>query len=203
MKKFLMHLTCGLSFVLGGAAFATTGDPVAGESKAMVCAACHGADGNALAPTFPKLAGQHADYTAKQLAEFKSGARANTIMMPQAASLSEQDMADLAAFYAAQKSSVGVAGEGAVPQGEGIYRAGIPGSGTPACASCHGANGAGIPGAGFPQLSGQHASYIAAQLRMFRDGSRNTDPNGVMRSAAKRMTDAEIDAVSAYIQGLF
>ncbi len=203
MKKSLMHLVCGLSLAIAGAAYAVTGDPVAGESKAAVCAACHGIDGNSAAPTFPKLAGQHADYTAKQLANYKSGDRENAIMMPQAAGLSEQDMADLAAYYATLQTSVGVAGENAAPMGEAIFRAGIPGSNTPACASCHGANGAGIPGAGFPQLSGQHADYVATQLRAYRDGSRATDANAMMRSATKRMTDAEIDAVAAYIQGLF
>ncbi|MEM7377815.1 MAG: c-type cytochrome [Pseudomonadota bacterium] len=202
MKQFLVPLICGAALAVSGVALAD-GDAAAGKGKAMVCAACHGADGNAAAPTFPKLAGQHADYTIKQLAEFKSGARANAIMMPQAAGLSDQDMADLAAFYAEQTGSVGVAGDGALPLGETIYRAGIPGSNTPACASCHGPNAAGVPGAGFPMLSGQHAAYTAAQLRAYRDGSRNTDPNGVMRAATKRMTDAEIDAVAAYIQGLY
>ncbi|MEM6985245.1 MAG: c-type cytochrome [Pseudomonadota bacterium] len=202
MKKYLFPLVCSVVFAISGVALAN-GDAAVGKGKATVCAACHGADGNAPAPTFPKLAGQHADYTIKQLAEFKSGARDNAIMMPQAAGLSDQDMADLAAFYAEQQGTVGVAGDGAVPLGETIYRAGIPGSDTPACASCHGMNGSGIPGAGFPMLSGQHATYTAEQLRAYRAGTRNTDPNGVMRTATKRMTDAEIDAVAAYIQGLF
>lgn len=202
MKKFLFPLICSAAFALGSIAHAN-GDPEAGKGKVTTCVACHGADGNAVAPTFPKLAGQHADYTVKQLAAFKSGERANPLMMPMAANLSDQDMADIAAFYAEQTGTVGVAGDGAVPLGETIYRAGIPGSGTPACASCHGANGAGVPGAGFPMLSGQHATYTAAQLRAYRDGSRASDANAVMRTATKRMTDAEIDAVAAYIQGLY
>lgn len=202
MKTILFPVILSAALAAGTNAHAN-GDVVAGQSKSAVCAACHGADGNSLAPTFPKLAGQHPDYTIKQLAAYKSGARANAIMMPQAANLSDQDMADLAAFYAAQQGSVGVAGDGAIPLGEAIYRAGIAESGTPACMGCHGPAGAGVPGAGFPMLSGQHATYTAEQLRAYRDGTRNSDPNAVMRTAAKRMTDAEIDAVAAYIQGLY
>ncbi|MGB0866331.1 MAG: c-type cytochrome [Granulosicoccaceae bacterium] len=178
------------------------GDAEAGKSKSGACAACHGVDGNSAAPTFPKIAGQHADYAAKQLADFKSGARQNALMAGQVANLSEQDMADLSAYFATQKANIGKAKEETLAQGEAIYRGGIAETGAAACMACHGANGTGVPGAGFPQLGGQFSDYTKAQLLTFRDGSRNNDANSIMRDIAKRMTDAEIQAVSDYIEGL-
>jgi cytochrome c553 len=178
------------------------GDAEAGKSKSAMCAACHGPDGNSPAPTVPKLAGQHADYLAKQLAEYKSGERQNATMNGMAAALSEQDMADLGAFYASQTVAVGQAAEDKVAAGEAIYRAGNTASGVSACAACHGPRGAGNPMAKFPSLSGQHADYTVAQLKYFRAGERANDAGSMMRGIAKKMTDAEIDAVAQYIQGL-
>lgn len=178
------------------------GDAEAGKGKSTPCAACHGTDGNSAAPTFPKIAGQHADYAAKQLADFKSGARVNALMAGQVAGLSEQDMADLGAYFATQTPNIGKAKEETLALGESIYRGGIAETGTAACMACHGANGAGVPGSGFPQLNGQFSDYTKSQLLAFRDGSRNNDANSMMRDIAKRMTDAEIQAVSDYIEGL-
>ncbi len=178
------------------------GDAAAGKAKSASCAACHGADGNSAAATFPKIAGQHADYTVKQLANFKDGTRQNALMAGQVAGLSDEDMADLAAFYAAEVAHIGKAKDETLAQGEAIYRGGIAETGTAACLACHGATGSGIPGAGFPQLKGQFADYTKAQLMAFRDGSRSNDDASVMRDVAKRMTDAEITAVSEYIEGL-
>ena len=179
-----------------------SGDAEAGKAKSAACMACHGADGNSAAPNFPKLAGQHATYIAKQLSEFKNGARQDPTMSAMAAPLSEQDMADLGAFYAAQKAQIGSAAEDKVAQGESVYRAGNAATGVSACAACHGPTGAGNAMAKFPSLSGQHADYTVLQLKNFRAGARANDAGSMMRSIAAKMTDAEIDAVAQYIQGL-
>jgi cytochrome c553 len=178
------------------------GDAEAGKTKSAACAACHGPDGNSPAPTFPKVAGQHADYLAKQLTEYKNGDRQNATMNAMAAALSEQDIADLAAFYASQQVTVGKAAEDKVATGEAIYRAGNSETGVSACAACHGPRGNGNPMANFPSLYGQHAEYTAAQLKAFRAGERANDANSMMRGIAQKMTDAEIEAVAQYIQGL-
>ena len=178
------------------------GDAEAGKSKSAMCAACHGPDGNGPAPTFPKLAGQHAAYLAKQLAEYKNGERQNATMNGMAAALSEQDIADLAAFYSSQQVTLGKAAEDKVEAGEAVYRAGNTATGVSACAACHGPTGSGNPMANFPSLSGQHADYTVLQLKAFRAGERANDAGSMMRGVAKKMTDAEIEAVAQYIQGL-
>jgi len=178
------------------------GDVNAGKSKAMVCAACHGADGNSPMDMYPKLAGQHENYIAKQLADFQSGARENAMMAPMAADLSEQDMADLGAFYASKQTSPGAVSEALLELGETLYRAGNRESGVPACMACHGPNGNGVPAAGWPKLSGQFPAYIEAQLHAFAKGERNNDVNDMMRDIAAKMSEAEIKAVSAYVYGL-
>ena len=200
MKKMLTIAVLASLAMLGTAHAA--GDAAAGKAKSAACAACHGPDGNSAAPTFPKLAGQHPDYTAKQLAEFKSGERKDATMNGMAAPLSEQDMADLAAYYATQKASVGKAAEDKVELGQTIYRAGNTATGVSACAACHGPTGSGNAMAKFPGLSGQHADYTAMQLKNFRAGARANDAGSMMRSIAKKMSDAEIEAVAQYIQGL-
>jgi len=200
MKKLLL-ITSIASLAMLGTAHAA-GDVEAGKTKSAMCTACHGADGNSPAPNFPKLAGQHADYLAKQLKEFKSGERKDATMNGMAAALSEQDMADIAAFYAAQKGTIGSAAEDKVALGETIYRAGNAASGVAACAACHGPTGAGNPMAKFPSLNGQHADYTMVQLKNFRGRTRANDAGSMMRGVAKMMSDAEIEAVAQYIQGL-
>jgi cytochrome c553 len=194
---------------LAGAALASTapaqgvGDPKAGEAKAgTICLACHGPQGNSIVPAWPKLAGQHPTYIYKQLMDFKSGNRANAQMSPMAAPLTEQEMLDLAAYYAAQAQSGGAADPALAELGQKIFRAGNPESGVPACSGCHGPAGLGMGLAKFPRVSGQHADYTKQTLTYFRDGTRANDPNGMMRGVAARMTDKEIAAVSQYIQGL-
>ncbi|MEJ2575134.1 MAG: c-type cytochrome [Gammaproteobacteria bacterium] len=178
------------------------GDAAAGKAKSAACAGCHGADGNSVNPEWPKLAGQHADYLYKQLTEFKSGARQNALMAGQVAALNEQDMADLAAYYASLDGSVGEADPTQVDLGETIYRAGNPSNGVSACAACHGPTGTGNPMAKFPSLSGQHATYSSNQLKAFRGMQRANDPGQMMRNVAAKLTDAEIEAVAQYMQGL-
>ena len=179
------------------------GDATAGESKSATCVACHGVDGNSTNPEWPNLAGQHADYLSKQLADYKQGeTRNNALMAPIVAELSPEDMNDLAAYYASQAVAGGVANEDSVSLGERIYRAGNLDTGLPACMACHGPSGAGVRGAGFPAVAGQHATYTATQLTMFQASERSNDRNAMMRQIAQRMTDEEIKAVSDYIAGL-
>lgn len=179
------------------------GDPAAGQSKSAVCATCHGGTGNSLAPEWPKLAGQHAEYLVKQLLDLKSGARKSPVMGPMAEPLGEADIADLAAYYAGQSLELGAADADLVKTGERLYRAGNRDRGLPACMACHGPAGTGNPAAGFPLLGGQHAAYTAIQLRAYRSGERNNDRAAMMRQISSRITDAEIEAVSSYIQGLY
>ena len=200
MKKIVIA-ALALASAVGVAQAA--GDAAAGKAKSMACAACHGADGNSVNPEWPKLAGQHAAYIAKQLADFKKGVdRNNALMAGQVAALSKQDMADLGAYYASQQLKGGTADQTVVALGEKIYRGGNSASGVAACISCHGPTGAGNPAAKFPLLSGQHATYTVNQLKMFRAGERKNDAGAMMRNIAAKMTDAEIEAVSQYIAGL-
>ncbi|MDH3714618.1 MAG: cytochrome c4 [Gammaproteobacteria bacterium] len=182
----------------------SAGDAATGQQKSGICTACHGADGNSAAPTFPKLAGLGEAYLVKQLHEFRRGeTRKDPSMAPMVANLSDQDIADIAAFYASRERSFSVASEELVERGEAIYRGGISGSSVGACIGCHGPRGAGNPAAKFPAVSGQHAQYLAAQLMKFRSGERSNDPNRMMRNIANRMTDAEIQAVTSYMAGLY
>ena len=198
MKKLAISLMLSLGLVAG----AEAGDAAAGKKIAAACGACHGADGNSAAPTFPKIAGLGEKYLLKQLKDFKSGARNNAIMAGQVAALSEGQMSDLAAYFASQKRSVGYAAKDKVAGGEKVYRAGNQATGVPACLACHGADGNGMSAAGFPALGGQHADYIKAQLMAFQTDARANDANEVMRDIAKKMSNKEIDEVAAYIQGL-
>lgn len=176
-------------------------DLVKGEqSFTAVCAACHGADGNSAIPANPKLANQHPEYLVKQLHEYKDGKRNNPIMKGFAATLSDDDMRNIAYWLASQKAKPGFARDKELVQlGERIFRGGIPDRQVAACAGCHSPNGAGIPSQ-YPRLSGQHADYTAAQLVAFRDGVRNN--NAQMTGVAAKMNDREIRAVSDYIAGL-
>lgn len=183
---------------------AKPGDATAGQSKAAVCGACHGADGNSLVPMYPKLAGQSEAYMVAQLMRFKSGVRSNAIMAPMAAPLSVQDMHDLGAWFAGQKRSPGVADEHLVADGGKLYREGDASRGIPACAACHGADGAGNPGWRAPDIAGQHASYVQQVLQAWHDGASWGDDAhaSIMPTIAKRLTAQDITAVSSYIQGL-
>jgi cytochrome c553 len=173
-----------------------------------VCAACHGADGNSIGPANPKLAAQIPEYLAKQLANFRPGKdnkpaeRPNNIMAGFAATLSPEDMRNVAAFYAGQKLIPEKAvDKNTIELGQRIFRGGIAEKSVPACAGCHGPTGTGIP-AQYPLLGGQYAEYIEAQLKAFRSGERANDPNRMMRMTAARLSDAEIKAVANYIAGL-
>ncbi|AKJ96225.1 MULTISPECIES: cytochrome c [Thioalkalivibrio] len=181
---------------------AQAGDPQRGQELSQSCAACHQADGNSVNPEWPKLAGQHPKYTTKQLEDYKSGRRENSLMAGQVANLDEQDMRDLSAYFAEQSISSGTADEEVVERGEQIYRGGIPSQNVAACIACHGPNGNGNPEAMFPAVAGQHAQYSADQLRYFRSGDRANDNGRMMRNVARNMSDSDIEAVSQYMAGL-
>lgn len=175
-------------------------DVAKGEASAAVCIACHTADGSRGTPANPILAGQHPEYLVKQLEQFKKGERKNAIMQGMAATLSPDDMRNVAAFYAGKQAKPGFAKQKAlVATGEKIYRGGIAAKGVPACSACHGPAGSGIP-AQYPRLNGQHADYTEAQLTAFRSGARAN--NAQMMAIASRLSDTEIKAVSDYIAGL-
>ncbi|GAP34840.1 c-type cytochrome [Piscinibacter sakaiensis] len=183
-----------------GAAALPKADAAKGQEKAAACLGCHTADGSRGSPANPILQGQHPEYLAKQLAEFKSGKRANAIMQGMAATLTEDDMRNVAAFFAGKQAKPGFAKDKTlVALGEKIYRGGIADRAVPACAGCHSPNGAGIP-AQNPRLGGQHADYTAAQLTAFRDGVRKN--NAIMTAVAAKLNDREIKALADYIAGL-
>ena len=201
MKKVLMFVLTGLAISITASAWAE-GNAETGKTKSATCAACHGADGNSVNPEWPKLAGQHPNYIVKQLTNFKEDARVNASMSPMAKPLSEQDMADLAAYFSSQAKKMGEADQTKVGLGEQVYKGGNNATGVAACAACHGPTGAGNPAANFPSLNGQHATYVKAQLLNFRSGARANDAGRMMRNVAAKMSDAEIDSVAEYIAGL-
>jgi cytochrome c553 len=177
------------------------------QTAETLCAACHMADGNSELSANPKIAGQHEDYLFKQLREFKGWngnppVRENAIMGGMVAGLEEADMRGLAKYFASFELKPEPAKNlETIELGQQIWRGGIASKGVPACASCHGPAGAGMP-AQYPRLSGQFADYIDAQMKAFRDGVRQNDPNSMMRMIAIKMTDPEIKAVSDYAAGL-
>lgn len=194
-------VTISIALLFAGSAQAA-GNAAAGEGKAGACIGCHGLAGNSANPSWPKLAGQGEAYIVKQLADFKSGARKDPVMGSQATGLKKQDMADLGAYFAKQKTSPASADKKLVTLGENLYRGGNASTGVAACMGCHGPSGAGNPPAKYPKLSGQHAAYLEKTMTDFRKGTRANDASKIMRDIAGRMTDAEIKAVASYIAGL-
>lgn len=200
MKRMLLLVAILLSPV----AFAK-GDIKAGQAKSNTCMACHGPDGNSLQGMWPKIAGQHAKYLLAQLHAFKkgqAGGRYNPSMAPMVAALSDQDMADLAAYYASQKMSIGKADAKTLALGQQIYRGGNLKTKVAACIACHGPKGLGNGPAMFPRIGGQHAEYIVAQLKAYKDGTRKEGNSFIMADIAKRMTPEEMQAVANYCSGL-
>lgn len=194
---------------LVGQVSAVEGNAEAGKAKSATCAACHGPDGNSPTDMYPKIAGQHAGYIYKQLKEFKAGmtsggkeGRNNAVMGGMVAALSDQDMKDLAVFYASQTMKSGTTPEDVVARGQQLFRAGDMDRGIAACIACHGPRGVGHSLANFPKISFQHPAYIKAQLESFRSGTRANDMNGMMRDIAKKLTDEDIEVLSKYLGGL-
>lgn len=206
MKRVTLISALILNLGLLGSAWAAdakAGDAAQGKAKSATCAACHGADGNSMNGEWPKLAGQHASYLAEQMHAYKSGARNNAIMAGQMAALSDQDILDLAAYFAAQTQKPGVANPELAAAAESLYRGGDGESGVPACAACHGPQGNGNAAAAYPAVSGQHAAYNAAQLKAYRSGQRaGTDAAKMMSQVAAGLSDAQIEALASYLAGL-
>ena len=205
MNKLLVSLllTLGVAGIAQAAGTALVGDAAAGQAKTAVCGACHGPDGNSMAPNFPKLAGQGDRYLLKQLHEIKDGKRQVLEMTGLLTNLNDQDLADIAAYYSSQKNSVGAADPALVTRGEALFRGGDLQKGMPACTGCHSPDGQGNAAAGFPHLGGQHASYIEKQLTDFREGERTNDGDSmIMRGIAAKLSNKDIKALASYIQGL-
>lgn len=203
MKLLLLSLALAAAGAVQAATPAAPAKPDLAKGQKIateVCMACHAADGSRGSPANPILAGQHPEYLAKQLAEFKSGKRKNAIMSGMVAALSDSDMRDLAYFYAGKSAKPGFAkNKATVELGQKIYRGGIADRAIPACAACHGPSGAGLP-VQYPRLGGQHGDYVEAQMLAFRSGARAN--NAQMTGVAAKMNDVEIKAVSDYIAGL-
>lgn len=182
------------------------GDPVAGEGKAALCAGCHGADGNSEDATFPRLAGQYADYIVKQIRDFQSGHRANNDTMAAMAATvaSVEDARDIAAYFSSQKMkdvSLTTPDRGLLAAGEKLFREGNVQTGVYGCINCHGERGKGkAPNiAVFPVIGGQHRDYIIKELTDLKGGLRANDPAGMMGAIAKKLSDDEIKAVAEYL----
>jgi cytochrome c553 len=207
-SRLARELLAATAVVLGMTAASlanAAGNIQAGQTKAAtVCVACHGLDGNSVNPEWPSLAGQHENYIAKQIKAFKAGDRTNPLMTPIALTLTDQDIEDVAAYFATQKIKGQEAAKSKVELGQKLYRAGNNDNKTPACLACHGPNGRGNAEAGYPSIRSQHAVQVALQLKAYRSGERKTDKdrNEMMRTVAAKLTDDQIDAVAQYVQGL-
>ena len=205
MKKraiILVSTLLSLGSLLVAQAAVAQGDAAAGQAKAALCAACHGIDGNSAIATNPKLAGQNSNYLVKQLKDFKSGARPGPIMSAMVLALTDQDMQDIAAWFASQEVTLLGADPASLELAETLYRAGNNELSVAACSACHSPTGQGNAPAGFPALSGQHAEYTLQQLKDFRSGVRQNDDEAVMRTLVERLTDKELEALASYVSGL-
>lgn len=180
------------------------GSAEAGKAKALTCTACHGPEGNSTSAMWPNIAGQNAPYIEAQLKAFKDGTRKDPLMSTQAMMLSEQDMADLAAYFESLPAAAqAVKDASTVKRGEALYRGGNTATGTAACLACHGPSGRGNPAAKYPALQGQHADYVAKQLNDYASGARTTDgKTRIMRDIAATLSQDDIAALSSYMQGL-
>jgi cytochrome c553 len=190
----------GLSPFTGATQAAEGGSIEAGREASRACAACHGADGNSSSPAFPSIAGQPAGYLAAQLIAYREGDRENAIMSPQAANLSDEQIRDIAAFFAAQERKASDPARSGSERGSRLYHHGQ--DGVPACAACHGAEGAGNQPAGFPAMRGMSADYIARSLKDYRDQQRKGGNAIVMYPIASNLSDEDIDALAAHIATL-
>jgi len=201
MKRFWI-LAMTISGAIACNSGLADGNAATGATKAVVCQACHGANGNSANPEWPSLAGLGADYIAEQLQNFKAGKRVNAIMMPNAMSLSPDDMADLGAYFDSLANTGLEADPSYWQAGEKLYRGGDAERGIPACMACHGPTGRGNEPAKFPALGGQHSVYLSKQLNDYASGARLTGPAGIMQTIAKRLSPEDIRNVTSYAQGL-
>ena len=186
-------------------AFVAAAAQADGKAKAIVCTACHGADGNSSNPIWPNLAAQNPSYIVAQLKAFKAGTRQNPSMAPMVASLEEGDMSEIANFFAAQTLNVKPLATDqaeAAAAGQKLYRGGDAERGIPACMACHGPDGGGNPASGYPALRGQQFEYTVLQLQNYHDDKRQTDLNKMMRTVTSRLTDTDIKNLARYVSAL-
>jgi cytochrome c553 len=202
IMKCLWFFAATISGVIISTSALPAGNPEAGATKAAVCAACHGGNGNSTNPEWPSLAGLGGDYIAEQLKNFKEGKRSNPVMMPMASSLSPDDMADIGAYFNSLTNTGLEADPSFWQAGEKLYRGGDAGRQIPACMACHGPTGRGNEPAKFPALRGQQSAYVVKQLNDYASGTRTTGPNGVMQTVAKRLSPDDIRNLASYIQGI-
>jgi cytochrome c553 len=213
MKKKLQVLSVCLALTSASSILHAQGNINAGKQKSTPCASCHGEDGNSMVATFPKLAQQHSSYLKQQLHAFKDGSRNDPMMSPMALALTDEDIADISAYYATQKISENAlpvlepadddqkpadskTTEDIIAQGSNLYRNGDIPNEVSACIACHGPLGEGNKPAGFPALRSQHADYLIKTLTDFKSDSRSNNPDNMMHMIAKKMTDKEIKAVA-------
>lgn len=195
-------LTIGLLCIATCSVAMAGGNPSAGKSKALLCAGCHGIDGNSTSSQYPALAGQGENYLLKQFNDFKSGARKDSHMTPMIEALNKADYPDVAAYFATQTRKPEAAPAPTHKAGEEIFHKGISARSVSACSSCHGENGKGNDAIKFPLLAGQHADYIKKILKDFRAGQRSNDTGSMMRNIAADLKDEDIDALAAYISAM-
>lgn len=200
----MKHIILSLLLVISTQVLAQ--DAEKGKSLSATCGACHGMDGNSVNPIWPSIAGQHEKYIERQIKLFKSGERPSANMAPMVAALSDQDIKDLAAFFASQDMKLKAADPELVELGQKIYQGGIKDRNVPACLACHGPTGQGNPLSGYPKLANQHAAYTVNELKLYRSGrviEGSDNPNdSIMAEVAKYLSDEEITAIASYIQGL-
>lgn len=180
-----------------------SGNPVTGKTRSELCQGCHGEFGLSLEDLIPNLAGQYANYIAKQLRNFQTGARTHQIMNAMATTINDAELTDIAAYFSSQKKMHGN-GQGDNPVAKNLFLKGDASRGIPPCVSCHGENGKGkAPNIStYPVIGGQHKAYLRAQLQHWRSGERSNSPDGVMNKVAKTLTDAEIESLTDYLSGL-
>jgi len=200
--KRLWILAATISGAIVSNSALSAGNVETGATKAIVCQACHGANGNSVNPEWPSLAGIGADYIAEQLKNFKDGKRKNPVMAPNAMALSPGDMADLGAYFDSLTNTGLEADPSYWQAGQKLYRGGDEARGIPACMACHGPTGRGNETAKFPALRGQHSVYVVKQLSDYASGARATGPNGIMEAIAKRLSPDDMRNVAAYLQGI-
>ncbi len=197
-----MNKIIGLALAIIFSSTIQAGDAAKGKSKSGLCANCHAVDGNSTNPANPKLAGQGEAYLIKQLNDFKSKARDNSTMFGMAGMLSDDDIANVAAYFSSQKVQHMAVADEYIAVAKKLYQGGDSDRDIPACIACHGAKGNGISTAGFPAIGGQHPAYTSAMLKAFRSGARSNDANNVMRDVVAKMSDEQIKALSFYLAGL-
>ncbi len=195
----MKEIFIALLFVTSSSAAVAGGDPVAGKSTAILCIGCHGSDGNSSSAQYPKLAGQGEGYLAKQLNDFKSGARKESHMTSMVEAITIADIPNIAAYFSSQQRTKGTASKTNTELGKQIFQKGVQSKFIPACASCHGQKGMGMPTEKYPSLANQHPEYVAKILKDFRSSTRNNDAQKLMQNIAAKLSDEEIASIAAYI----